>query len=176
MVLMFVSLILVLVVSLSAIFIASYLYFTRNFKFWQKLGIPYVKPTPFVGNLKECAFQKVNIGKRLQEIYEEHSDKPYVGIFSFDKPVLLICDLELVKNILVKNSQSFMDRVISVDEELDPLISRSLFVIKGQVWRHLRTNLNPLFTSDKMKMMFYLVETCGKELADCLHKATLYGK
>jgi len=98
-------LILVLVVSLSAFFLALYLYFTRNFKFWQKLGVPYVTPTPFVGNLKQCAFQNVNIGKHLQQIYEQHSDKPCVGLFSFDKPILLICDLELVKNILVKNFQ-----------------------------------------------------------------------
>jgi hypothetical protein len=169
------SLILVLVVSLSAIFIALYLYFTRNFNFWQKLGIPYVKPTPFVGNLKECAFQKVSIGKYLQQIYEDHCDKPYVGIFAFDKPILLIRDLELVKNILVKDFQNFTDRVAYVDEKLDPLLSRILFVAKGQRWRHLRTNLTPVFTSGKMKMMFYLVDTCGNELADCLDKASLYG-
>jgi hypothetical protein len=84
----FESLILVLVVSLFTIFIALYVYFAQNFKFWQNLGIPYVEPTPFVGNIKECAFQKVNIGKHLQYTYEQHSDKPYVGIFSFDKPIL----------------------------------------------------------------------------------------
>jgi len=169
------SLILVLVVSLSAIFIALYLYFTRNFNFWQKLGIPYVKPTPFVGNLKECAFQKAHIGKYLQQIYEQQNDKPYVGIFSFDKPILLIRDLELVKNILVKDFHNFMDRVFSLDEKLDPLYSRILFVVKSQRWRHLRTNLTPVFTSGKMKMMFYLVDTCGKELAHCLDKASVYG-
>jgi hypothetical protein len=27
-----------------------------------------------------------------------------------------------------------------------------------------------------MKMMFYLVDTCGKELADYLDKASVYGK
>jgi cytochrome P450 len=170
------SLILVLAFSLSAIFIALYLYFTRNFKFWHKLGIPYVKPTPFVGNLKECAFQKANFGKHLQHIYEETSDKPYVGIFAFDKPILLIRDLELVKNILVKDFQYFIDRVVSFDEKLDPLSSRSLFVIRGQRWRHLRTNLTPVFSSGKIKMMFYLVDKCGKELADCLEKATYKGK
>ena len=176
MMLTFGSLIFLLVIPLSAIFIASYLYFTRNFKFWQKRGIPYVKPTPFVGNFKECAFQKVNIGKYLQHIYEEHSDKPYVGIFSFDKPILLIRDLELVKNILVKDFQYFIDRITSFDEKLDPLASKSLFTIKGQLWRHRRTNLTPVFTSGKMKMMFYLVDTCGKELADCLESASVYGK
>jgi hypothetical protein len=172
----FECLILVLVISLSAIFIALYLYFTRNFKFWQKLGIPYVKPTPFVGNHMECAFQRVNVGEHLQQIYEEHSDKPYVGIFSFDKPILLIRDLELLKNILVKDSQNFIDRVISFDETLDPLMGRGLFAIKGQRWRHWRSNLTPVFTSGKMKMMFYLVDTCGKELADCLDKASYNGK
>jgi hypothetical protein len=172
----FESIILVLVGSLSAIFIALYLYFTRNFKFWQKLGIPYVKPTPFVGTLKECVFQKVNIGENLQQIYEQHSDKQYVGIFSFDKPILLIRDLELVKNILVKDFQFFMDRIISFDENLDPLCSKLLFVSKGQRWRHWRTNLTQVFTSGKMKKMFYLVDACGKELADCLDKASYNGK
>jgi cytochrome P450 len=118
----------------------------------------------------------VSIGKYLQQIYEKHSDKPYVGIFAFDKPILLIRDLELVKNILVKDFQNFTDRVIILDEKLDPLFSRNLFVIKSQRWRQLRTNLTPVFTSGKMKMMFYLLETCGKELADFLDKASLYGK
>ena len=176
MLLTFQCLLLVIVISLSAIFIALYLYFTRNFNFWQKLGIPYVNPTPFVGNLKDSVFQKVNIGTHLQKIYEENSDKPYVGIFSFDKPILLIRDVELVKNILVKDVQYFIDHVATFDEKLDPIFSRTLFMMKGQLWRHFRTNLTPMFTSAKMKMMFYLVDTCGKELADCLHKAAAYGK
>ena len=176
MILMFVSLIFLLFVSLSAIFIASYFHFTRNFNFWQKLGIPYVKPTPFVGNLMDCVFQKVNIGKHLQQIYEQHSDKPYVGIFSFDKPILLVRDLELVKNILVKDFQNFINRVSSLDEKLDPILSKILFVSKDQLWRQRRTHLAPAFNSGKMKMMFYLVDTCGKELAACLDKASVYGE
>ena len=172
----FESIIFVLVLSLSAIFIALYLYFTRNFKFWKKLGIPYVNPTPFVGNLKECVFQKVNIGKHLQQIHEQHSDKPYVGIFSFDRPILLIRDVELVKNILVKDFQYFTDRIISFDEKLDPLCSKVIFVSKGQRWRNWRTNLTPVFTTGKIKKIFHLVDTCGKELADCVDKASYNGK
>jgi cytochrome P450 family 6 len=161
---------------ITAIFIALYFYFTRNFKFWHKLGIPYVKPTPFVGNLKECVLLQRNIGEQLQRIYNEHNDKPYVGIFSFDKPSLLIRDPELLKNILVKNFQTFMDHMISVEDKFDPLFGNSLPLLKGQLWRHLRTNLTPVFTSSKMKIMFYLVDICGKELADCLGKATTDGK
>jgi hypothetical protein len=51
-----------------------------------------------------------------------------------------------------------------------------LVLLKGQVWHHLRTKLTPVFTLHKIKMMFYLVDCCGKELADCLVKATADGK
>jgi len=170
------SLTLYLVSVITAIFIGLYFHFTRNFKFWHKLGVPYVKPTPFVGNLKDCVLLKTTIGEQLQRIYNEHSDKPYVGIFTFDKPSILIRDLELVKNILVKDFQSFVDRTFSYEEKFDPLFGNILPALKGQVWRHLRTNMTPVFTSRKMKMMFYLVDTCGKELVDCLEKATADGK
>jgi cytochrome P450 family 6 len=161
---------------ITAVVTGLYFYFTWNFKFWQKLGIPYAKPTPFVGNLKECVLLKTTIGENLQRIYNEHSDKPYVGIFSFNKPSLLICDHELVKNILVKDFHNFMDRTFAVGDKYDPLFGRNLSVLKGQLWRHLRIKLTPVFTSHKMKMMFHLMDTCGKELADCLEKATADGK
>jgi hypothetical protein len=165
------------VVSLiTAIIIGLYFYVTRNFKFWQKLGVPYVKPTPFFGNLKECALLKTTIGEQLRGIYKEHIGKPYVGIFSFDKPSLLINDLELVKKILVKDFHNFVDRTFSTDERFDPIFGKNLAVLKGQLWRHLRRKLNPVFTSRKMKMMFCLVDFCGKELADCLDKAAADGK
>jgi cytochrome P450 family 6 len=153
-----------------------YFYFIRNFKFWHKLGIPYVKPTPFVGNLMNCVLLQRNIGQQLQRIYNEQNDKPYVGFFSFDKPSLLIRDLELVKNILVKDFYTFMNHAISSEEKLEPLFANTLVVSKGELWRHIRTNLNPAFTSVKLKKMFYLVDSCGKELADCLHRATADGK
>jgi cytochrome P450 family 6 len=161
---------------ITAIFIGLYFYVTRNFKFWQQLGVPYVKPTPFVGSLKECVLLKTTIGEQLQRIYNEHSDKPYVGIFSFDKPSLLVRDLELVKNILVQDFQNFIDRIFFFFFRFDPIFGNITAMLKGQLWRHLRTNLTPVFTSRKMKMMFYLVDTCGKELADCLEKATADGK
>jgi len=170
------SLIFYLISVITAIFMGLYFYVTRNFKIWQQLGVPYVKPTPFFGNLKECVLQKKTIGEHLQGIYNEHSDKPYVGIFSFDKPSLLVHDLELLKNVLVKDFHNFMDRIFAIDERFDPLFGNVLAVLKGQLWRHLRTNMTPVFTSRKMKLMFCLVDTCGKELADCLEKAAADGK
>jgi cytochrome P450 family 6 len=163
MALLFESLTLSLITIFTAVFTGVYLYFIRNFNFWKKRGIPYLKPTPFVGNLKELVFQKVGTGHHLQKIYDENKDVPYVGLFSFDQPSLVIRDLELVKNILVKDSQNFIDRIITFDEMLGPFFGKTMFTLKGQRWRHIRVNLTPVFTSGKMKNMFYLVDEMLQE-------------
>lgn len=86
-----------------------------------------------------------------------------MGIFSFDQPSLVIRDLEFVKDILVKDTQYFIDHVMDLDEKVNQLHARSIFALNGQRWRHVRTNLTPVFTSGKMKM-FDLVEICSKDL------------
>ena len=94
----------------------------------------------------------------------------------FDKPSLFIRDLELVKNILVKDFQTFMDRRVLFEAKIDPLFGNTLPILKSQVWRHLRTKLTPVFISRKMKMMFYHLVTSCMELVECLEKATTDGK
>jgi cytochrome P450 len=65
---------------------------------------------------------------------------------------------------------------MTVNVELDPIFGRGLFMPKGQIWRQVRTSLTPVFTSGKVKMMFRLVNICGKELADHLDKTIAEGK
>jgi cytochrome P450 family 6 len=160
----------------SSLFIGLYIYFTRNFNFWKKLGVPYAKPLPFLGNLRECLSLKVNIAEHLKNLYDEHGDKPYVGIFSFDRPSLLVRDPELVKNILVKDANVFPDRSVTINSSLDPMLGRSLVAVKGQHWRQLRANFTPVFTSSKMKSMFHLVVLCCEDLTDLLDKEATDGR
>jgi hypothetical protein len=50
----------------------------------------------------------------------------------------MIRDLELVKNILVGDTQYFVDHIISLNEMFDPLVSKSFVLLKGQLWRYMR--------------------------------------
>lgn len=47
-----------------------YLYVTRNHGYWAKRGIPYEKPLPFVGNLREALTMTKNPGQIIHEIYK----------------------------------------------------------------------------------------------------------
>jgi cytochrome P450 family 6 len=156
--------------------LSLYIYFTRNFNFWMKNGIPYLKPLPFVGSLKDVVLQKVGISRYITELYHEHKSKPYLGIFAFDSPALVVFDLDLIKKILVKDSQVFINRIATVDEEKDPLSYKNIFILKGQRWQHMRRSLTPTFTSGKIKKMYYLVENCAEQLHLYLEEHTAYGE
>ncbi|XP_069690203.1 cytochrome P450 6j1-like [Periplaneta americana] len=158
------------VVFVALFVVGLYLYLSRNFGFWKKHGFPYEKPTGFVGNVKELALLRNCLGESLQKLYELHSDKPFVGFFSFDKPGLLVRDLEIVKNILVKDTHNFTDHVISISDGVDTLAGRCLPNLKGQKWRYYRTNLTATFTTSKMKKMLCLVNKCGDELVQYIKR------
>lgn len=55
-------------------------------------------------------------------------------------------------------------------EEVDPLMGKNLFSMKGQRWREMRATLSPAFTSSKMKGMFILMTECAKDVANYLLK------
>jgi cytochrome P450 len=123
-----------------------------------------------VGNLKGAIFQTLDIGQNLKQIYDEYRGKAYVGFFSFDQPSLLIIDPELVKYILVKDARNFINRVQTADEKADPLTAKAVFALKDKKWRHIRLGMTPIFTTGKMKKMFYLIDKFAKELTLQLEK------
>ncbi|PSN38735.1 Cytochrome P450 6j1 [Blattella germanica] len=159
-----------IVISIVSLIISGlYLYFIRHFNYWKEKSVSYVEPFPFFGNLKDVMLQKTDIGHLLKNVYDTHKGMPYVGIFFFDQPALLIRDLNLVKQILVKDSyEYFMDRIINMDENVDPMGNKNMFSLKGEKWRYMRAKMTPTFTSVKIKNMLHLVQTCGNELVECL--------
>ena len=165
-----------LAVILFILFRAVYYFFTRNFDFWKNRGVKFVKPVPYLGSIKDVILHKVSMGFFLREVYTKYRHEPYVGIYSFNKPNLVAIGNDLIKNVLVKDAQVFIDRVLKTDEKTDPLGAKNLFMMKGERWRHMRHNLSPTFTSGKMKNMFYLMEICAKELDSFIDKAAEDGK
>ena len=42
---------------------------TWNHGYWKKRGVPYVKPLPLFGNVKDSVLVKRSIGEVLQDLY-----------------------------------------------------------------------------------------------------------
>lgn len=140
-----------IVLFVSLVLLGCY-YVKRKLNYWADLGVPFVKPQFPHGNLKG-AFITTTIGERLRDFYRELKGQSVIGgIYFFISPVAIICDLDLLRNILVKDFQYFQNRGIYYNEKADPL-SAHMFALEGDKWVNLRTKLSPTFTSGKMKMM-----------------------
>lgn len=162
-----------LLVALVALFAALYYYMTSTADYWAKRGVPYLQPTPFIGNslsfLLSTEYRGI-VGQRFYN-YAKSMGHKYLGVFLGRRPVFIVCDVDLLKTLLVKDFQYITDRGQFYDREKEPL-SAHLFNLAGNEWKTLRTKLTPTFTTGKMKNMFYLVRACADQLDSFLATET----
>lgn len=143
----------VLVISLVVLLAALYFFLRHKLNFWKNLGVPCDSGSLLLGNLDGVG-QHVHMNTKIQNMYEKFKfANNYFGFFFLQDPRLILIDLDLIKNVTIKDFDHFVDRGMYVNEEDDPL-SGHLFSIAGEKWRVLRNKLSPTFTSGKMKMMF----------------------
>lgn len=155
---------------LACSYLLWYKLLTRNFGYWRKRNIPFIKPQLFFGNFGDVFLYKTHIGEHLGNLYMKMKKHRFFGIFIFSKPVLIITDPNLVKAILVKDFNTFSDRPFDVKEEQQPVTAHMLFFAKNPEWKAIRTLTTPAFTSGKLKAMVPLINESGENLKKYLHK------
>lgn len=139
-----------------------YFYVRYLYSYWERRGIPYLKPLFPFGNFGKSFKQKLSFGEQLQEIYNS-TNKPFIGVFGLFRPILIACSPDFVRNVLIKDFQHFVDRGVYVDEKNDPL-SAHLFTLPGDRWKNFRVKLTPTFTSGKMRAIFSTLLDCKDPL------------
>uniref|UniRef100_A0A182LV95 Cytochrome P450 n=1 Tax=Anopheles culicifacies TaxID=139723 RepID=A0A182LV95_9DIPT len=146
-----------------------YYYVRRRYNYWRDKGIPQLDPSFPLGNMAGVG-KKRSFNDMLDEAYHRfRGQSPAVGLYFLISPVLVVTDLDLVKQVLVKDFNYFQDRGIYVNERDDPL-SGHLFSIGGERWRYLRNKLSPTFTSGKIKQMFFTIREIGDEFLASFNK------
>lgn len=92
------------------------------------------------------------------------------------KPVYYVRDVDLIKRLTIKDFEYFEDRSTVVNEDIDQLFGNSMFLMRGEKWRHMRSTLSPAFTGSKMRQMFELVSECASDLVQSLLKQSANSK
>ncbi|XP_073811652.1 cytochrome P450 6g1-like [Musca autumnalis] len=106
------------------------------------------------------------------EIYDEpqYADAPVVGIYGLYKPSLLIRDPELIKSILIKDFDRFCCRFAKPDPHTDAIAANNVFFGDYKLWKEMRAKFSPMFSSGKLRSMYPLVLTVGKNITEHLKK------
>ncbi|KAL9922034.1 putative cytochrome P450 6a13 [Glossina fuscipes fuscipes] len=143
--------------------LAAYLKLKNIYSYWSKMGVPHEKPLFFLGNMKGVGYTYhwTEINRRVYTKFKDFS--PIAGLYTFWTKAVIIMDLDLIKNILIKDFQYFSDRGIFHNERDDPLTGNLLF-LDGDAWRVLRQKISPVFTSGKVKFMFSTIVKVAERL------------
>lgn len=146
-----------------------------NNDFWKIRGIKGPESRNFFVTMKNIFLTKTYIGDTIKKMYDDYKDEKMIGMFAGSMPILIIKDPELIKDILIKDFNKFADRGIRLHEKVNPL-SAHLFSLEPKRWRPLRKCLSPVFTSGKLKEMFYLILKSSENLELYLKKIVTANK
>ena len=143
----------------------------QRLNYFKNNNIPYLKSLPFLGALTDAVIGKKGLYECIDIIYSnpQFKNEQFFGIFMFHKPSLLIKDPEIIKQVLVKDFNSFENHVGGSGDH-DPIGRDMLFLAKDGLWRNLRKKLTPFFTSGKMKSMFPFLNKIGDNLLEHMGK------
>lgn len=155
----------------SALALSAYLYVTRNFNHWKKKKVPFVKPLPFFGSYKDVILRKRCVAHFVKDTYANNKGR-FVGVYLIDAPALIIRDPELIRTILIKDFNHFVNRAVAQNMKADPIGSSVLFSLRYRQWRPLRHEMVTAFTAAKMKQMFTLMAVSAESMREYLSKAS----
>lgn len=151
-----------------------YLFLKKKYSYFEENEIPYVKPSMIMGNLSGVG-TKYHMSEVSNKIYNECKGKDVVaGFYTLFSPSLIVTDLEFLKQVTIKDFNSFVDRGVFVNEDNEPLTGH-LFAIGGEKWRFLRNKLSPVFTSGKIKMMYHTISDKGEAFIKAIEKTSELG-
>uniref|UniRef100_V9IJB6 Cytochrome P450 6a14 n=1 Tax=Apis cerana TaxID=7461 RepID=V9IJB6_APICE len=155
--------------------LAIYYYYTSIYNYWKVRGIPGPEPTIIIGNFMEVFLKKISINDKLRFLYNKYKNEPMFGIFEGSSPILVLNDLDLIKDVLIKDFSIFSNRGFRIFPKAEPL-GEHLFALETERWRPMRAKLSPIFTSGKLKEMFPLIVECSKNMEPYLDKIAERGK
>uniref|UniRef100_A0A8D8FWS3 Probable cytochrome P450 308a1 n=1 Tax=Culex pipiens TaxID=7175 RepID=A0A8D8FWS3_CULPI len=83
--------------------LAICLYFKWSCSHWRRIGnVDGPSPLPLFGNTLEQVLGTKHFGEIFDEVYKSYPSAAWVGIYQmFNKPSIVVRDLELVKDILI---------------------------------------------------------------------------
>lgn len=99
-----------------------------------------------------------------------------VGFFDVREPVYFVRDIDILRQMTIKDFDNFEDHVAFIESDSDALFGKSLFMLSEKKWRQMRATLSPAFTSSKMRHMFELVVECAEDMAKHLIDESKQGR
>ncbi|CAG9858106.1 unnamed protein product [Phyllotreta striolata] len=150
-------------------FCALHFYFSYKHKYWQKRGVYSPGGAKlFFSHFADVALMRTTSAEWMKKFYDQ-IDRDYIGVYIFGDPYLIIKNSSLLKSVLIKDFNYFMDRNVTPGghERYSPYM---MFFQKGSTWKVNRQRITPALTSGKLRSMFPLFVESSQEMVNYLER------
>ncbi|ODM94191.1 Cytochrome P450 3A9 [Orchesella cincta] len=149
-------------------FLIYYLFFTkpRSPEWWKEHGIPEIDPSTTISSFDLFLGKKTIVDK---DAFVYNKMGPFCGVVESSSPIILLKDLDVMKKILIKDFDHFVDRRNAfpiVDK--NSVMNKFVASVEGEEWKNLRQSLSPSFTTGKIRRMMEHFNSVGLEWIEML--------
>ncbi|CAH0722996.1 unnamed protein product, partial [Brenthis ino] len=141
---------------ISSILAIIYLNGLYNERYWKKRGVTFYNRNKTFGIVWDYLTKNRSLFEYLNDIYKQYPNEPAVGIGSFLTPALYVRDPVNIQYVLSKNFNAFNHRGVEINE--GDLLADNILFQHGEKWKLVRQSMTPLFTSAKLKSMYYIID------------------
>ena len=160
--------------------ILCYIWFKKATSYWTEHGVYQIQPSFPLGNFGFFFDKSLSINDWMRGHSEETRGLKYFGVYFAHFPILVIRDVDLVKQIMVKDFHGMFENRDNTavmffgksKVKADIINRKQLLNAQGEEWKSLRSTFSPLFTAGKMKMMIPLIQETCEKLITALHSKT----
>ncbi|XP_005112640.1 cytochrome P450 3A24 [Aplysia californica] len=138
-------------------------YMSSTHMIFRKLGIPGPTPWPVFGNF--VAEARAGIMNYQTDLYFKYKHEKVYGFYRGKLAILTIRDLDMIRDICVKNFNDFVNRTTFSNDEP---FKNALTEAKDEHWKNIRTTISPTFNTVRLKRMYRHIESNTRQLLDHL--------
>lgn len=156
------------VIFVSSIVILTLVYLNGKYneRYWKKRGVAFYKKNKVTGLFWDFLVQDKPFFQLFDGMYKEYASEPAVALGSFLTPTLYVKDPVNINRVLQSDFNSFNHRGIATIEE--DKLAQNVLMLNGLKWKLMRQNLTPLFTTAKLKNMYYIMDKSAQDFVEFL--------
>jgi cytochrome P450 family 13 len=147
-----------------------YLYAYNNAYYWQRRGVPGpISKNYFINFLEDLLNPNYNGCFLYRDWTKQYG--PVYGLLEGSRKILVVADLKLAQDILVKEFEKFHARKVgALVPDMNKDKGVDVFLASGSRWKRLRTIMNPCFSVNNLKALIPIMDDSCKVMMEFLEK------
>ncbi|XP_046366839.2 cytochrome P450 3A29-like [Haliotis rufescens] len=135
-----------------------YLYGKRRKRLLKDAGIPGREPNLIFGAILDFVWKGLDFENKQRKEYGDVFGEWFGGF-----PMINVFDPDILKEVLIKDFDTFTDRMGFIDLDDYPL-STNMFSAKSDTWHRIRKIASPTFSAGKLRKMCRGINLCAQKL------------